>query len=179
MKTPLIYGLYLALSGLLLNVALYFTGFHSDVDKLTSSQWIGGGIGLVLGIVFIVLGIKARRSEVPATEEFGYGRALGTGVMISVFSCVFGIVTNFLYMRVINPGFREVIIQAQANKWEAAGMSSDRIEKAEQMMRSPVGAILNAVFIIIFIMIINTLISLVAAAFLKRPATGDQPPAAI
>ena len=43
-------------------------------------------------------------------------------------------------------------------------MSSDRIEKAEQMMRSPVGAILNAVFIIIFIMIINTLISLVAAA---------------
>lgn len=36
--------------------------------------------------------------------------------MISVFSCLFGIVTNFLYMRVINPGFREVIIQAQANK---------------------------------------------------------------
>ena len=173
MKTYVTYGFFLALGGLLLNVLLYLTGFHSTVDKWVAAQWIGGIAGLALGIVLIVLGIKARRAEVPLTEEFSYGWALGAGVLVSLFSCLFGIVTNFLYTHFINTGFQELIIQVQTTKWEAAGMSSERIEQAEKMMRSPLGSILNVVFVFLFIMFINTVISLIAAAFLKRAAVED------
>jgi predicted DNA repair protein MutK len=175
MKTPLIYGLFMALSGLLLSLVLYFAGFHSDVDKLQTAQTISSIGGLVLGIIFIVLGIKARRAEVPATEDFGYGRALGAGVLVSLFACIFGVVTNFIYMNVINRGFKELMVQAQINKLEAAGMSSERIEQAEKVMRTMMNPALQAVLGILIGMLFCTIISLIAAAFLKRPATEGQP----
>lgn len=178
MKTPLIYGLYMALGALLLNLALYFTGFHSDVDKLGTAQMISSIGGLAIGIAFIVLGTKARRAEVPATEEFGYGRAFLTGVQIGIFACLFSVVTNILYMNVVNSGLRELMMQAQINKWEAAGLSSDRIEQAEKMMRKMMSPVMQAVIGTIFGMVFCTLISLVTAAFLKRPATAAQPPVA-
>jgi predicted DNA repair protein MutK len=173
MKTPLIYGLYMALAGLVLNLGLYFTGFHSDVDKLGTAQTVATVGNLILGVGLLVLGVKARRAEIPATENFGYGRALWAGVQISFFACVFGIITNFLYMNVINRGLRELMVQAQITKWEALGMSSDNIEKAEKMMRTMMNPALQAVFGLIFGMIICTVISLVVAAFLKRPAQAD------
>jgi hypothetical protein len=178
MKTPLFYGLYMALGGLVLNMILYFLNFHTDVEKFSTGQWIGGIAGLLLAIACIALGTKARRDELPATEDFGYGRALGTGVMIGVFSCVFGLVTNFLYTRVINPGFREVIIAAQSAKMEAKGLSQAQIERMADMMRSPMGTVINTVFIIIGGMIVFVVISLITAAIFKRPATNAQPPVA-
>jgi predicted DNA repair protein MutK len=176
MKTPLIYGLYLALAALLLNLGLYFAGFHSDVEKLAAAQKISSIGGLILAVVILVLGIKARRAEVPVTEGFGYGRAVGTGVLISLFACLFGVITNFLYMGVINRGLRELMIQAQINKWEAMGMSSEKIEGAEKMMRTMMNPALQAVFGIIFGMVICTVLSLIIAAFLKRPAQEDLSP---
>jgi hypothetical protein len=178
MKTPLVYGLFMALAGLLLTLVLYFTGFHSDVEKLKTAQTISTVGGLAIGITFITLGTKARRAEVPATEAFGYGRALGAGVLIGLFGSLFGIVTNFLYMHVINPGLTDLMVQAQIAKWEAAGMSSDRIEQAEKMMRTMMNPALQAVFGIIIGVLFCTIIALVVAAFLKREATAEQPPVA-
>ncbi len=181
MKTPLIYGLYMALAGLLLNLALYFSGFHSEVEKLGTAQTISTIGNLILGVTLLVLGVKARRAEIPPTEDFGYGRALLAGVQISLFACIFGVITNFLYMGVINRGLKELMVQAQIAKWEAVGMSSDRMEKAESMMRTMMNPAIQAVFGIIFGMIVCTIISLIVAAFLKRPAQADlsQPPVTV
>jgi predicted DNA repair protein MutK len=176
MKTPLTYGLYMALAGLLVNLGLYFAGFHSEVEKLGTAQTIATVCNLILGVTLLVLGVKARRAEIPPTEDFGYGRALLAGIQISLFACLFGIVTNFLYMGVINRGLKELMVQAQIAKWEALGMSSDKIEQAEKMMRMMMNPALQAVFGIIFGMIICTIISLIVAAFLKRPAQDELAP---
>jgi len=178
MKTPIIYGLFMALAGLLLTLVLYFTGFHSDVEKLKAAQTISTVGGLAIGVTIITLGIKARRAEVPATEAFGYGRALGAGVLIGLFGSLFGTVTNFLYMHVINPGLTDLMVQAQIAKWETAGMSSERIEQAEKMMRTMMNPALQAVFGIIIGVLFCTIIALIVAAFLKREATEEQPPVA-
>ena len=176
MKTPLIYGLYMALAGLVLNLGLYFAGFHSEVEKLATAQTISTIGNLILGVGLLVLGVKARRAEIPLTEDFGYGRALWAGVQISFFACIFGVITNFLYMGVINRGLKELMVQAQIAKWEALGMSSDKIEGAEKMMRMMMNPALQAVFGIIFGMIICTIISLIVAAFLKRPTQDNLTP---
>ncbi len=176
MKTYLTYGLVMAIAGALLTLALFLLGFHTDPVKLQSAQWIGGGGGLVIGIVVIVLGTKARRAEVPATEGFGYGRALGTGVMIVLFGALFGIATNLLYTQIINPHMTDILMQAQIDKWEAAGMSSAKIEQAEAMMRKMMHPAIQAVFGFIGGMCFGTLISLITAAFLKREATSAEPP---
>ena len=68
------------------------------------------------------------------------------------------------------------MVSAQIAKWEALGMSSDRIEQAEKMMRTMMNPALQAVFGLIFGMVICTIISLLVAAFLKRPAQDNLTP---
>jgi hypothetical protein len=177
MKTYLTYGSAMAGGGFLLVLVLFALGFHSDPTKLGTAQIIQSCVGLAIGIVCIVLGTKAKRATVPPDEDFGYGATLGTGVMITLFAALIGIVTSFLYMRIINPGMNDIIIQAQIAKWEAANMPAARMEQAEAMMRKMMNPALQICFQFLGGMFFGTLISLITAAFLKRPAADELRPA--
>jgi hypothetical protein len=173
MKTYLSYGLYMSLGNALLVFALYFLGFHSEAAKLSTAQNIQMVAGLALGITFIVLGTKERRAAVPASEGFGYGSALGAGVMIGLFAALFGTVFTYLYAAVINPNFIEVMLQAQTDKLELQGLSGDKIEQINAMTRGMMKPPIQAAFGFVFGLLFSTLISLVSAAFLKRAATDE------
>lgn len=179
MKTYLTYGFAMAFGGAVLLFALFFLGFHDNPAKLDTAQWIQGIVGLAISIACTVLGIRARRAEVPADQAFGYGSALGAGVMITLFAALIGIVTTYLYSAVINPNFTDVMLQAQAAKLEEKGIPTDKIEQIQKatavMMKPPVMAAMGFLSAMFF----GTLVSLVAAAFLKRPAledSADAPP---
>ncbi|MDB6094670.1 MAG: hypothetical protein JWM32_2232 [Verrucomicrobia bacterium] len=168
MKTYVTYGFFMALGGLLLTLVFYFAGFHSDPAKIASSQWMSACGLLILGITITSLGVKARRAEVPVTEPFGYGRALGAGVMITLFAALFGVVTGYLYFHVINPGFIDLLVQTQLDKIEASGASGARLEQAEKMTRMFMSPVALTIVNFLSGMFWGTLISLVVAAFLKR-----------
>ncbi len=173
MKTYLTYGFGIALGGALITMVLYLLGFHNDPSKVGTAQWIGGVAALAVTVIGIVLGTQAKRATVPPTEDFGYGRAFGAGVAISFFCSVFSAIFNFLYAQVINPAFRDVMMQAQTAKWEAAGLSSAQIEQAQHMMQMMGSPVVQCVFAIIFGVVIGSIISLITAACLKRPATAE------
>ena len=170
MKTYVTFGFLIALGGALLNLVLFFLGFHSNVEKLSSAQWIGGIVSLAIGVTFTILGTRARRAEVPAAEPFGYGRALGAAVMITLFASLFGAIFYFIYLQFINPGFQDVIVQAQSAKLEARGLSGAQLEQAEKMTRIFTGPILSSCFNFLGGMFFGTIVSLIVAAFVKRPA---------
>lgn len=171
MKTYLSYGAAMAGGVFALVMVLYILGLHSEASKLGMAQGIQMVGGLGIGIACIVLGTKAKRATVPATEEFSYGQALLAGFMISLFASLFGILTTFLYTQVINPGMNDLAMQAQIAKWEAAGLSSAQIERAEGMMRKMMSPVMQASMGFIFGLLFSTIISLISAAFLKREAT--------
>lgn len=177
MKTYVTYGFFMALGNLLVSLALYFLGFHNDPAKMAAAQWIGTVGGLAVGITTIVLGTKARRAEVPATEDFGYGRALGAGVMVTLFACIFSIFTTYLYFNVINPGMTDLMVQAQLDKMEAKGMSGAQLEQAEKGIRMFMKPAFMAVFGFIAGLFWGTIISLITSIFLKRKAVEAVPPA--
>jgi len=132
MKTYVTYGFFMALAGMLLNLAFYFLGYHSDAEKYATADLVSKISFWVIAAACIIPGTMARRSEVPATEAFGYGRALLAGFAISVFSGLFNIVGNYVYLHLINPGFIDVIIQTATAKAEAKGASSAQIEQMEK-----------------------------------------------
>ena len=169
MKTYLIYGLAWAIAGMVLAVVLYLLGFHSDPARLSAAQVIGGVGGLVIAVICIVLGTKARRAQVPATEEFGYGRALGAGVMVAVCAALFSLATTYVYAKFINPDFSEMIVQAQVAKLEEKRMPAAQVEAAEKMIRTMTSPGVQAVFGCLGMVFFGTIISLVTAAVLKRP----------
>ncbi len=176
MKTSLTYGLLMAVAGAVLAISLYLLGFHSDAAKLGTAQILGTIGAIVIGSICITLGMKARRAEIPANESFGYGRALGTGVMIALFASLCGIVTTFAYAKFVNPGFSEIVVQAEIAKLEAKGLSGAQIEGAEKMIRVMTGPVAQTAGGFIGGIMFGTLISLVVAAVLKRAAAESAPP---
>jgi hypothetical protein len=169
MKTCLLYGFISALAAAFLTLILFFLGFHSDPARLLAAGRIGNLGGLAIAVTCMALGIKARRAEVPAGEPFGYGSALGAGVMISLFSSIFSSIFSYAYNAFINPAFAEMLLQAKLAGLDASGMSGDRLEKAESMTRLMFNPGALAILVLVIGFIFGVLIALVVAAFLKRP----------
>lgn len=167
MKTCALYGFISSLAGAFLYLMLYFTGLHSDPSKLALAGWIGGLGGLIIFVTCMVLGVKARRAEVPPTEGFGYGRALGAGVVMTAVSSVLSAFFTYAYYAFINPGLLDMMTQARLAKIEAAGGNSEKAEAGLRMFMSPVP---QAVVGLIGGFIFGVIIALIVAAFLKRPA---------
>ncbi len=177
MKTSLTYGFIMTLCGAFVGLGMFFGGLHSDPDKLKLAQTIGLVLGLVISVACVLLGMREKRANTPADKAWGYGAALGTGVMIGLFGTIFGAVYNYCYFAFIDPNFREVVLQAQLTALEAKNLSSAQIEGAEPYIRpwlSP-GAMTATGAVMAFIW--NLVISLVVAAFVKnRPASSEPVP---
>jgi Na+/H+-dicarboxylate symporter len=168
MKTCSLYGFISALAGAFITLVLYLLGLHSDPAKVGMAGYIALAVGLPVGILIIALGVKARREETPLTEDFGYGRALGAGVLISVVSSVLSTAFNLVYSNFINPRFPEVMVQAQLAKLEAKGMPPAQLDAAEKGVRMFMGAVPQAIFGILAGVVFGLILSLIIAAFLKR-----------
>lgn len=171
MKPPLVYGLYLALAQLLLNVVLYLTGVHESAEGMQAAQVPITFVGIALYSAAVVLAIREKRATAPADRPWGYGSALGTGVLTILFGTVFGIVSSYIYYAFVNPGMADVLYQMQVAQMEANGMSPTQIAQGEETMRRFMTPLPMAVFTAFFGLFMGTLVALVAAIFFRtRPA---------
>ncbi|MCC6415314.1 MAG: DUF4199 domain-containing protein [Opitutaceae bacterium] len=171
MKTSLTYGFIMALGTSLVSLALFFLGFHDDPAKVQTSQNISMVLNTAIAIICIVLGMREKRALTPADKNWGYGSALGTGLMVSLWGALFATLYTYCYFALINPAMGDVIYQAQVLKMEEAGMSSADIARAEPIMRKWMSPVVITIMGFFMIFIFNVLISFIAAIFVKnRPA---------
>jgi hypothetical protein len=174
MKTYALYGFISSLAGAFLTLILYFAGLNSDISKLPTAQWVGGLLGLAIIVTCMILGMKARRAEVPPEDDFGFGKSFFTGFMIGMVSNVLSMIFTYVYNTFINPAFVDIMMQDRLNKIEASGVSGDKLDRAEAMTRSMFNPIPQAIFFIIVTSIIALVLSLILAGFFTRKAV--QPP---
>jgi hypothetical protein len=174
MKTYTLYGFISSLAGAFLTLLLYFAGFHSDPSKLAAAKWIGGLLGIAILTTCVVLGIKARREEIPVEHDFGYWRSFFASFMICAVATVFNLVFTYVYNTFINPGFNDLLLQEQLNKIEASGMSGDKLDRAEGFTRSMFHPVPQAIFFVVISLVIAVVLSLILAGFFTRKAV--QPP---
>jgi hypothetical protein len=170
MGTKFTYALILTLAGAGLNLLLYFTGYQTEKLAIGQHiQWLG------FGIMFVVLwlGIKAVREESPG-QYLSYGRGVGAGVLISLFSGLMSAVYNYIHFKFVNTEFADYQMELIRAKWEQAGMGSAQMEQAEGFTRAMLGPVAQAIMTPIMAVIFGTVISLIAAAFLKRPAPPER-----
>lgn len=171
MGTKFTYALVLTIAGAVLNLLLYFTGFQTE--KLAVGQHLNW-IGFVIMVVVLVLGIKAVREEAP-DKSLTFGKGVGTGVQISLLSGLMSAGYNFVHFKFINTEFVDYQMEIVRAKWEAAGMSATQMEQAEGMARAMMGPVSQAIWTPLMALIIGTIVSLVAAAFLKRAPAAPPP----
>lgn len=165
MGTKFFYALTLTIIGAVLNLILYFTGFQTE--KLATGQhakWLM----LVASIVILWLGIKATREESP-TKSLSYGKGVGTGVLISLYSGLMSAVYTFIHFKFINPDFVDYQMAIVRTQWEARGMSGAQMEQAEGFARAMMGPVSMAIMTPIMSVVFGLIVSLIIAAILKRP----------
>ncbi len=180
MKTSLTYAAAMAIAGAVLTLLLFFAGFHDSVEKLKLAQWVGMGGGLAIGVVCLALAMRDRRAAYPADRDWGYGPALGTGVLTGLFASLFGLITAYVYFTILNPGFSEVVFQAQALAMEEKGMSAAQIEKIEPILRKWMSPVAMTILQGLSGFVWSTVLSLIVAIFLRRRIEigggGEAPP---
>ncbi len=178
MRLYLRYGAFLALGAFLLNVLLYLLNFHSDPEKLQAAQWIYGLGRLAISVTVLALGIRAQRDLAAPGAEFSYGTAVGAGVKITLWASLFRPFFDYLYFGVINPGFQQVLLDAQTAKLEARGLSADQIERAQRIMRLFTSPGAEVAFGLIGGLLGGVVLSVLIAAFLRREGKLESAPAA-
>lgn len=172
MKTSLTYGFIMALGTALVSLLFYFIGYHNDPAKLQTSQNLSMLLNTAIAITTIVLGMREKRALTPADKNWGYGSALGTGILVGLWGTIFSTLYTYCYFALINPAINDVIYQAQVLKMEEAGMSAADIAHAEPIMRKWMSPVVMTIMSFIMIFFFNTIISFIAAIFVKnRPAT--------
>lgn len=172
MGTTFTYALILTVSQAIFSLLMYFLGFQTD--KMASGQ-LFQWFGLVISIVVISLGIRAVRESTP-DKSMSYGQGLGAGTMISLYSCLMSAVYTYIHFKFINPAFFDYQAQFMKEQWAAKGMSDTQIEQAASMMQKFSGPGISAVFVVILGFLVGFVISLIAAAVLKRDAPVGAPP---
>jgi hypothetical protein len=178
MKLGLIYGAAMSIAGALFLLLLFFAGFHDSAEKMQSAQWLGLGGGVTISVICLALAMREKRAQFSPEEDWTYGSALGAGVLAGLFGSLFGMITSYCYFGIINPGFSDLVVQAQIAGMESYGMPAAQVEKSEPMLRkmaSPVVMTLSNGFGGV---VFSTLLSLVVAIFFRhRPVAVGGPEA--
>lgn len=172
MKTPLTYGFAMALAGAVLTFVMFLAGYHDTAEKMQTvfAQVVGAVVPLAIGISCLALAMREKRAETPADRDWGYGSALGTGVLTALFGSLIGLVTAYVYFAFINPHMGDVLYQVQVAKMEAKGASADQIERAEPMMRKFMTPVAMTLFQSVLGFIWGVILALIVAIFFrKRP----------
>lgn len=164
MSTTLLYALVMAVAQIVVSLISFFLGYQTD--KMSSGGWFGF-VQVAVTIAILILGIKAVRDEQEG-KYLSYGKGVGTGVLIVLYSTVIIAIYTYVYLIYINPSFSDFFIATSRAKWIAGGMSETQMENAEKGVRwftkPPIWTAIGT----IFNLIIGTVLSLIIAAFLKR-----------
>lgn len=172
MNTAFFYGLVLALANIVLSLVSYFLGFQTD--RIAQEPWIGL-LGFVVMVAILWFGIRAMREEAK-DGSLSYGRGVGGGTLVSLYSGLIGMVYTFIHFTFINPSYIDYRIDATRPKWIKLGLNDAQMETSEKALRfiyAPVPLSILSLLITIFF---GVVIALVVAAFLKRAPAATPPP---
>lgn len=169
MGTKFIYALILTICGAVFNLLLYFTGYQTE--KLATGQYFQW-LGFVIMFTVLWLGTKAVREESPH-QAMSYGKGVGTGVLISLYSGLMSSVYSYIHFKFVNPNFADYQMELIRPKWVAAGMGEAQMDQAERFTRSMMGPVAQAILTPIFVVIFGLICSLIIAAILKRNPPED------
>lgn len=117
------YGLYLSIITIFISLIKYATG------NLYVTEFYSGIAGIVLLIIFVILGIKKYKNDNGGFLKFGQGVKIGIG--IAMIATIVVIVYYVLLSTVIEPNFVENTIEAQKIMFaDSFGMTESQIEEA-------------------------------------------------
>ena len=164
------------------------TGMVYVISSLISNmlglqQGGGGSMGLgmlvnilLFGITFytLFLGVK----EVRDTELNGYlnmGQAFRSGMKIAVIAGVIGAIFSFIYMKFIDPGMADMIMEGAEEQWDKMNVPEEQREMSRKITGMFLNPMIMAPFMLVWVAFWGVIKSLIAGSILKKEAPPTAP----
>lgn len=155
-------GLYLGIISVFISLIVYATGNHLQ------PHWAVGVTGVILMIVFIIMGMNKFKSN--NGGFMSWGQAVKIGVGLTVVSTVIAIIYNLIFMNFIEPEYMSQVAAIQEQAWVDGGMSSEEVDAAKGMMEKFQGPVISSAFGLVMAAFISFIISAIAGAIMKQSA---------
>ena len=170
-----------ALFTLIVNALLAIVGyFMMDENSMKAGE---GGLGQILyyvgmlvGLIFLFLGIREKKMSDPS--EFTFGKGFTEGLLISVLSGLLIGIFSYAFYTFVAPEVIDVIRESSYAAMEKQGTSPEQIEQARGMMDffiSPMGFFITT---LIMYTIGGLILSLIMSAIVNAmgPKSGGNEP---
>ncbi|MBN2668986.1 MAG: DUF4199 domain-containing protein [Bacteroidales bacterium] len=160
-KNAMNYGLILALAMIILTMAIYF--FDATSNKYVS--WLGTAIIAVT----IYIGNKTLRDQIQG-GQLSYGRSVGSGVLIAVFSgFIMSIFVYIFYTYIAPEAIQEILDIAEQDMYNK-NLSDQEIEMGMSMLHKFTTPGIMAISSIFGSALQGVILSLILSIFLKKEA---------
>ncbi|WP_421826427.1 DUF4199 domain-containing protein [Larkinella sp.] len=123
-------------------------------------------LSLVISVTMIVMAMREFRTLNGGFMSYGEGVSIGT--LVSVISGLISVTYNLIYTSFIDPTIRQQILDNAREQMENRGMPDEQIEQAMEFTEKLQGPGLQFLIGILVAAIFGALISLIAAAFIRR-----------
>jgi len=171
-KTVLTFGL---ISGVVSSLLMLLT--VPFMDRIGYDNGVVVGLtGMVLSFLLVFFGIRSYRENVGG-GEITFGRAFTVGILITLISCAFYVLTwEFVYFKLV-PDFFEKMSSYEISKLTAAGATRQAIEARAQEMaafqKSYNNPLINVAYTFIEPFPVGLIVTVVSAAILRKRRRGD------
>ncbi len=159
-KSAMNYGLILGLALIVFHLIQYIMDVYKPPFWVSLINYI-----IIIGV--IVYGtIKFRDDELGG--NISYSKALGFGVLISLFSAIIYGFYFYILISFIDPAYMDSLFSIIEETYLESGMSEDQVEAAMGMVKklqSPLFMLLSSIFGSVFM---GTIFALITSIFLKK-----------
>ncbi|MDA3865876.1 MAG: DUF4199 domain-containing protein [Salinivirgaceae bacterium] len=141
---------------------------HVLQGTLHTSNDFSGNITLIILIAGIIIAIRKYRGT---KTHFPYADAFKVGFFTSMFAAILGSFFLYIYYSFISPEAIDQYLVLQQNVMLASGMQEGQVEQFTNLMQGMLSPGMMAIFGLVGNLFLGLIISLIAAAFLKRNGT--------
>jgi hypothetical protein len=171
-KTVLTFGL---ISGVVASVLVLVTAIFHDRIGFDKGMVVGY-TGIVLSLLMVFFGVRSYRENVGG-GQISFGRALSVGLLITLISCVFYVITWEIVYFNLMPDYAEKYTNYIVEQLRASGASQQVIDAKLQELSGMKAWLDNPLILAAIGFIepfpIGLIISLISAAILRRRKPKD------
>ncbi|MEO0472696.1 MAG: DUF4199 domain-containing protein [Bacteroidota bacterium] len=176
LRTSLLYGF---LSGLIM-LTISFVAFLLDNDPPDyAMQEVVGFASIILSTVFVYLGIKRLRDK-ELNGIISFGKAVGTGLLISLIAAIMFALFSYAYYEWIDPDFSQKYLAWTIEQVRESGLSEAEIEQRITTLKQEYEAvwdnkILGSLAMIPTVLPFGLLVSIISAFMLRTKTSATNP----
>ncbi|MGB9745698.1 MAG: DUF4199 domain-containing protein [Bacteroidales bacterium] len=166
-KNALNYGIVAGLVLIVYSLFLYFFDLMFYKPFLLNNV-----VGALIVVVFMIIGTKHLR-DAAMHGSMSYGKAFLSAFLIGLFAMIISLIFNNVLTYLIDPGIREKAFEYSAEQMIKKGRITQEqveavIEQQKQMSSKLWVILIGQFFALLGVGIINAIIALIVAAFLKK-----------